>query len=165
MLTLDLPNYDLKEMDPRTIKRIIQGYIERIQPDVIAAYAVHGISGFYDHLVTHAVVKRVFVELREHVSYLKRLALVTITEESAAQSRHFHISGSEPEEIDGIVTVEDQAIERNHNAPESYITFQETIERSGVKNHISHQAVFELFQEKFDPPLGDLFPGIIEQQM
>jgi LmbE family N-acetylglucosaminyl deacetylase len=163
MTVLDLPDSGLKEMDPRDIEQVIREQIERIQPDVITAYAVHGISGFHDHLVTHAVVKRVFVELREQVPYLKRLALITITEESAAQSRHFHLSGSKPQEIDGIVEVENQDIERNHKALDCYLTFQETIEKSGVRNHIRHQAVFEFFQEDYNPPLGDLFEKLFEK--
>mgnify|MGYP002750263177 CR=1 FL=1 len=161
MTVLDLPDSGLKEMDPRDIEQVVREQIERIQPNVITAYAVHGISGFHDHLVTHAVVKRVFVELREQISYLKRLALITITEESAARSQHFHLSGSKPEEIDCIVEVEDQDIERNHKALDCYITFQETIERSSVKNHIEHQAVFEFFQENYNPPVVDLFEGFI----
>ncbi|MBN1348584.1 PIG-L family deacetylase [candidate division KSB1 bacterium] len=157
MTVLDLPDSGLKEMDPRQIEAVVADHIERLQPQVIATYAVHGISGFHDHLVTHAVVKRVFVEMKEKRAYLKRLALVTITEESARQSRHFHLNGSLPAEIDCVVEVEDDDIARCHAALDCYTTFQETIEKSGVKQHIGQQAVFEIFQENFDPPLSDLF--------
>ena len=34
----------------------------------------------FDHIITHAVVKWVFVELRERVSYLKRLLFSPFTE-------------------------------------------------------------------------------------
>ena len=157
MTVLDLPDSGLKEMDPREIEQVVMGHIQQIQPQVVVSYAVHGISGFHDHLVMHAVAKRVFVKLKESVSYLKRLAFVTITEESAKQSTHFHLNGSKPEEIDCIVEVQESDIECCYEALNCYVTFQETIEKSGVKNHIRHQAVFEIFQENFEPPLTALF--------
>ena len=156
MVVLDLPDSGLKELDPREIEGVIKEHIERIQPEVILTYAVHGISGFHDHLVAHAVVKRVFVELKERVTYLKRLAFVTITAEGAKQSQYFHLSGSRPDEIDCIVEVDDHDIERCHQALDCYVTFQETIEKTGIKNYIHKQSVFEVFQENFDPPLADL---------
>ena len=36
-------------------------------------------------------------------------------------------------------------------------TFQETMEKSGVREQISGRAVFEIFQEDHDPSLADLF--------
>lgn len=160
MTVLDLPDSGLKEMDPREIERVVREQIERMQPDVVATYAVHGISGFHDHLVTHAVVKRVFVELREQMASLKRLAFVTITEDNAAQSRHFHLSGSKTHEIDCVVTVDEQDAKRHHQALDCYVTFQETITQSGIKQLITPQAVFEFFQENFTPPLTDLFASL-----
>lgn len=162
MTVLDLPDSGLKEMDPRVIEGVIKKHIEFLRPAVVVTYAVHGISGFQDHLVTHAVVKRVFVELRERVVYLRRLAMVTVTEVSARQSTHFHLSGSTPEEIDAVVRVSDADIAKNLAALDCYETFQETIEKSGIKKFIRHQAVFEFFQENFDPPVDDLFAGLPE---
>ncbi len=158
MTVLDLPDSGLKETDPRAIERVVTEHIERIRPQVVVTYAVHGISGFHDHLVTHAVVKRVFLELQETAgSSLKRLAFATITVENAQKSQHFHLNGTTSEEIDCIVDVENRDIERCYKALDCYVTFQETIEKSGVKNHIGPQAVFEIFQENYDPPLSDLF--------
>ncbi|MBD3305597.1 PIG-L family deacetylase [candidate division KSB3 bacterium] len=161
MTVLDLPDSGLKEMDPRDIEQVVKAQIERIQPQVVLTYAVHGISGFHDHLVSHAVVKRVFVELRETLPSLKRLAFVTITEESAQQSQYFHLNGSTPEEIDCIVEVDEIDIQRCYQALDCYVTFQETIEKSGIKKHIQTQAVFEIFQEQFNPPLTDLFAELL----
>ena len=157
MTVLDLPDSGLKEVDPREIEHVVREHIERIQPQIVVTYAVHGISGFHDHLVVHAVVKRVFVELRgKKAPYLKRLAFVTLTEEDAQKSQYFHLSGSTPEEIDCVVEVETNDIDRWYKALDCYVTFQKIIERSGVKNHIHPQAVFEIFQENYDPPLSDL---------
>ena len=153
----DLPDSGLKDMDPRDIEIVVKDEIERVQPQVVVTYAAHGISGFHDHLVTHAVVKRVYVELKENVSYLQRLALVTITEEEAKKGKFFHLNGSRPEDIDCVVEVEAIDIEKCHQALDCYVTFQETIEQTNIKDFIQHKAVFEIFQEDYDPPLGDLF--------
>ena len=160
MTVLDLPDSGLKEMDPRDIETVIRQEIEDIQPQVVVTYAVHGISGFHDHLVAHAVVKRVFVEMKGQVNYLKRLAMVTITEEDSKRAELFHLSGSKPEEIDCVVEVDPVDIEKCHQALDCYETFKETIEKTKIKDFITHQAVFEIFQEDFDPPLGDLFEGL-----
>lgn len=157
MTILDLPDSGLKEMDPREIEKVLADEVEKIKPAVLVSYAVHGISGFHDHLVTHAVVKRVFVELRESKSYLKRLALVTVSEIESKKSKHFPLSFSTTEEIDCVVEVDEEDIKKSHLALDCYVTFQETIEKSGIKGFIGREASFELYQENFDPPVRDLF--------
>jgi len=157
MTVLDLPDSGLKEMDPREIENIIVEQIEKIKPDVIVTYAVHGISGFHDHLVTHAVVKRVYCELRHKVNYLKRLLFFTITEEEASKQKFFKISGSKEEEIDCIIKVDEIDIMNAHKALDNYVTFQETINATNVKQHINTEVVFEIFQEKHQPKLKDIF--------
>jgi len=160
MNVLDLPDSGLKEMDPREIETVVREHIIKLEPQVVVTYAVHGISGFHDHLVSHAVVKRVFVELRPDHRYLKRLALVTLPEAVAAESSYFHLNGSKPEEIDCVVTVEEQDRQRALQALDCYVTFQETIENTGIKEKITDQWAFEIFQEDHDPPLDDLFAGL-----
>lgn len=160
MKVLDLPDSGLKEMDPRDIEKVIRDETLRIRPQVVVTYAVHGISGFHDHLVSHAVVKRVFVELRETSPWLKRLALHTITEEEAAQSTHFKLNPSKEEEIDCIMPVQPQDLEKNMQALDCYVTFQETIEASGIKNFIRGPIYFEFYREDFTPPVNDLFAGL-----
>lgn len=163
MTVLDLHDSGLKEMDPRDIELLVRNEIIRLCPDVVATYAVHGISGFHDHLVTHAIVKRVFMELRTEISELRRLALVTITEDDAEKmSGPFHLSGSTDGEIDCIVTVDDVDVERARRALDCYVTFRETIEKTGIKKFISTQAAFELYREIFDPPISDLFENLPE---
>lgn len=158
MTVLDLPDSGLKEMDPREIEKVIIDEVERIQPRVLVTYAVHGISGFHDHLVSHAVVKRAYVELKEKYTWLKRLAFHTITKELAEQSSHFRLNSSTKEEIDCIFTVEPNDIEKNLKALDCYVTFQETIEKSGIKKFVrTKEIAFEIFRENHEPPLSDLF--------
>jgi len=161
MTVLDLPDSGLKEMDPREIEKVIIDEIERIQPQVVVTYPVHGISGFHDHVVCHAVVKRVFVQLKEKHNWLKRLAFQTTTEEIAGQSPHFRLSSSTAEEIDCVFQVDPIDIAKNLAALDCYETFQETIEKSGIKEFVKLKEIpFEIYREKYDPPLTDLFEKI-----
>ena len=160
LTVLDLPDSGLKEMDPRDIERVIVEHIERVQPDVIVTYAVHGISGFHDHLVTHAVVKRAYVELAERTPYLKRLAFYTLTQEDAEQGTHFKLNGSKPDEIDCVFEVDAVDIENAYKALDGYVTFQETIENTRIKEFIHPRVAFEIYGASHQPPLDDLFAGI-----
>jgi LmbE family N-acetylglucosaminyl deacetylase len=160
MTILDLPDSGLKDMDPREIESVIRDEIVRIDPEVVVTYAVHGISGFHDHLVSHAVVKRVFVELREELPALSRLAFLTVTEEQAEAQKHFRLSGSKPEEIDCYVEVEKDDIEKARRCLDCYVTFKETIEKTGIKDQLPMKVPFEFFQESFDPPVTDLFESM-----
>jgi LmbE family N-acetylglucosaminyl deacetylase len=161
MTVLDLPDSGLKEMDPRDIERVIASEVERLQPDVVVTYPVHGISGFEDHLVAHAVVKRVYVELRERAVYLKRLAFHTITVAQAAQSTYYHLTGSKPEEIDVVYEVDDIDIENARRALDCYVTYQAAIERTGIKDHVQRQVPYEIYGEQHDPKLKGLFAGLV----
>jgi LmbE family N-acetylglucosaminyl deacetylase len=157
MTVLDLPDSGLKEMDPRDIEKAVKEEIEKLKPDVIVTYAVHGISGFHDHLIIHGIVKRVFVEMAEQAGYLKRLAFFTITEENAAKQTHFKISGSKDEEIDCVVKVDDIDMENLHKALDCYVTFQETIQATKIHEQLTSEVVFEIFMEDHKPKLSSLF--------
>ena len=79
MMVWDYPDSGLKHLDPRILEQAIREHIEAVQPDILVSYAVHGISGFHDHLVAHAVVKRLYCELRDRGHpFLRRLALLTL---------------------------------------------------------------------------------------
>jgi LmbE family N-acetylglucosaminyl deacetylase len=160
MTVLDLPDSGLKEMDPRDIEAVVRVEIECLQPQVVVTYPVHGISGFHDHLVTHAIVKRVYVQLRDRAPYLQRLAFHTITEKHARQFQHFRLSGSKVDEIDCVFKVDEVDVEAARRALDCYVTYQDTIEQSGIKDHIYCQVPFEIFGEVHDPKLGDLFEGL-----
>ncbi|MCP5051142.1 MAG: PIG-L family deacetylase, partial [bacterium] len=164
MRVLDLPDSGLKEMDPRDIENVITDEIHRVQPQVVVTYPVHGISGFHDHLVSHAVVKRVFLEIKEKEPWLKRLAFHTVTEAEAEQSTHFKLNPSKEEEIDCILEVDPIDVERNLEALDCYITFQDTIKNSGIREAVLGPMYFEFFGESLEPPVGDLFAGLDENE-
>ncbi|MBN1294551.1 MAG: PIG-L family deacetylase [Candidatus Latescibacteria bacterium] len=156
LTVLNLPDSGLKEVDPRIIEKAIIEHFEAVRPEVVVTYPVHGISGFHDHLVTHAVVKRVYLELKERTDYLRRLAFYTVTEEQAAGFELFNLKGSKPVEIDCVYEVEEIDLEKANLGLDCYVTYRNTIDKSGIRDFIKGKAHFEIFQEDFDPPLKDL---------
>jgi hypothetical protein len=111
------------------------------------------------------VVKRAYVELRDQVDSLKRLAFWTIrVEEAAGASELFHLTGSRAEDIDVVMTVDEVDVEKQRQALDCYVTYRETIERAGARRNIPREAVFELYQEVYEPPLGGVSDGLIEDR-
>jgi len=162
LTVLDLPDSGLKELDPVEIELVVEGHIELIRPDVVVTYPVHGISGFHDHLVTHALVKRVYANMRASgVDYLKRLAFVTLTERQAERASGKHmLSSSTESEIDCIVTAEQEDMERFQAALDCYRTYKKMIEQTGIREKLGREVAYEFFQEDFTPPADDLCQGL-----
>jgi len=156
MTVLDLPDGELKHLDPMTIEKEIEKEIHRLQPDVVVTYAVHGISGFHDHLVSHAVVKNLYCRMkREGVGYPKRLAFFTRMGEVDTKGK-FRLEASADDEIDFIETCSDDDMQLFRDALDCYETYQEIIEKSGVKEVTTKQVPFEIFGEYFEKPLKSL---------
>ncbi len=160
MTILDLPDSGLKELDPRIIEDEIEKEINKIEPNIIVTYPLHGISGFDDHLVTHAVVKRVYCKMKSKNNFLKRLAFISLNEEQASRSNHFSLFPSKTGEIDCIEEVEQIDIQKQIEALDCYKTYSSVINKSGVKNIIDKKICFEFFGENFTPPVNSLIAGI-----
>jgi LmbE family N-acetylglucosaminyl deacetylase len=162
MRVLDFPDSALKEMDPRVLERAIRDEIMRLRPDVVVAYAVFGVSGFEDHLVAHAVAKRAYVELRdEHPDWLRRLALFTVNrDDPALKASPFGLRGSKPEDIDCVVRGDEEDVAALHRALDCYVTYQRSIEESGVREIVGRDTSFEIFGETHRPPLSSLDEGL-----
>jgi LmbE family N-acetylglucosaminyl deacetylase len=163
MLVLNLPDSGLSEMDPREIEKVVKDHIEKVKPDIIVSYPVHGVSGFHDHLVMHAVIKRVFLELKASgAPYLKRLAFNTVIDKgfSPWQDDKFVLKQSPPEMIDCVVKLDDDMKQAMKDSLACYDTYQDTIEESGVIEKIGDELPFEFFNENFDPPLAKLTDGL-----
>jgi LmbE family N-acetylglucosaminyl deacetylase len=156
MTVTDLPDSDLKNLDPREIEKIIVDKIHELKPDVIVTYAVHGISGFEDHLVSHAVVKRLFCEMRDQFDYPKRLALFTRMGEVHIDGK-FRLSVSKDEEINCVEQCSDEDMEKFHRALDCYETYQQVIEDSQVKEVTTKEVPFEFFQEDPAKRVHDIF--------
>ncbi len=160
MTVLDYPDSGLEELDPRELERAIRKHAESVRPDIIVSYPVHGVSGFHDHVVTHAVVKRVYLELRDaRVCDLRRLAFVTLPdsgEPTWGVDGTPRLKRTEDARIDCIVSLTADDIEAMKNALRCYATYKETIEKSHVLETIGDRIYFEIFGEDFTPPLADL---------
>jgi LmbE family N-acetylglucosaminyl deacetylase len=160
MKVLDFPDSGLKELDTRILEQAVQKHIEEIMPGIIVTYPVHGVSGFHDHIVTHAVVKRVYMELEDSgADYLKRLAFFTLPDSddptwTPGDMPRFKLT--EEALIDCIIPLQDGDILAMKDALSCYATYRETIEKSGVVEKIGDKVYFEMFAEDFTPVLDDL---------
>lgn len=161
MTVLDFPDSELKELDPRILEGVVADHIESIRPDIVITYPVHGISGFHDHLITHAIVKRAYLDLQgKGASFLKRLAFFTLLDNGQPplhkESGDFRLKRSDMEQIDCILSlgIEDQeALIRSLSC---YETYKKTINDTKVIEKIGNQLYFEIFLEDFTPPLTDI---------
>ncbi|CAN5867062.1 PIG-L family deacetylase [soil metagenome] len=158
MTVLDLPDSGLKEMNPIEIERVVREHIQQLRPEVVVSYAVYGVSAFHDHLVTHAVVKRVYCELQaEGAQYLRRLAMFTLDDSQlGGEDFPFQLQASKPEEIDCVMQVEAADVEAGRRALACYETYQQVIEEVDPLGVIGSHVNFEIFGESYDPPLRDL---------
>lgn len=155
MKVLDLPDSGLAGMDPRAIEFVVDEELRRLDPHVVVTYAVHGVSGFPDHLVTHAVVKRVFCELRDTLDDLQRLALFTLADRPRPEGK-FRLSSSSDDQIDVEESFSDEDLSVAKRALACYESYQEVIEQTRPLEQIGEGVHFELFQESFDPWLGSI---------
>ncbi len=157
MEVLDLPDSGLKEMDPLDIEMVIEAQVRKLRPQIVITYPVHGISGFHDHLVTHAVVKNLFCRLRGTEGAPRRLAFFTLPVDCATQAGGIHrLSGSTDEEIDCVMALEAGDLDAMRRALACYVTYQDVIAESKVMETVPQQGYFEIFGENHQPPLADL---------
>lgn len=163
MEVLDLPDSGLKDICPMDIEQAVDAHIKSIRPDIIVTYAVHGISGFFDHLVCHAVVKRVFCELRQKKSSYcpQRLAFFTLGPVSYTGD-HFKLKTSPAADIDCIIKVTPGQSELGKKALYCYESYLETIEKTRVAEHTADDVHFEFFGEHHNPPVHDLAAKLTE---
>jgi N-acetylglucosamine malate deacetylase 2 len=163
MTVLDFPDDALRSIDPRILERTVEKAFTELKPDVVITYAVHGISGFHDHLVTHAVVKRVYVEARERVADApRRLALFTLPDAGGPVfvNGGIRLKHTAPDDIDCQIPLTDADIEAMKKGLSCYTTYQDTIEESGVIEKIGRTLYFEFFAENFSPPVERLDAGL-----
>ena len=155
MRVLDFADGELDRLDPRELEEAVRTYADEVRPDVMITYAVHGISGHPDHLISHAIVKRVFCEMRELGAYPRRLAFFTLSPEDSG-GRPPHLKSSPKEAIDAVVTFDANDLAQAERALERYVTYKSVIDEHQPLNQVTAGVCFELFQETFDPPLDTL---------
>jgi N-acetylglucosamine malate deacetylase 2 len=142
------------------LEEITEMHISSIRPDVIVTYPVHGISGFHDHLVTHAIVKRVFCKMKAHSKNPPaRLAFFTLAESDKDDGK-FRLHVSAPDEIDCALPLTGADIEKGREALACYETYQKVIEEAKVLERIGNTVYFEFFMERHDPRVESVFEGL-----
>ncbi len=164
LTVLDFPDGGLSELNPLVLEAAITTHLEQVRPEVVVTYAVHGISGHPDHLVAHAVVKRIYCALRaDGASYLRRLAFFTLPEENTS-GRPAHLKGSPPDAIDGIVPFSDDDRARAEAALACYETYRDVIEQHQPLRHVAGGIHFSFFREHHSLPLDDVFEALAVRQ-
>ena len=159
LFLLDFPDGRLAALDPRIVEKAVSETIARVRPQVVVSYPPHGVSGFIDHLVTHAVVKRVFVELHGATPSLQRFAMQTVdkaTAEAASRALHFDTEEAIACAIDGSAHIA---------ARRTALVIQESIRDVIAADNIRGILLrpFEhycFWQEQFSPWVDDLFYGL-----
>jgi N-acetylglucosamine malate deacetylase 2 len=162
LTVLDLPDSGLAEMDPRAIEQVVQAHVEATRPDVVVSYAVHGISGFADHLVMHAVMKRLYLQMREDgATYLKRFAMLAMPETiQQPEGGRFRLFTTAMSQIDCRVALSTDNVAAFHRALDCYVSYQDVINASKVRETIGNEVCFEFFQEDCTPPVQSLADGL-----
>lgn len=156
---LDYPDGGLKWEDPLELEAVVEDRARRFRPDVLVTYAVHGVSGHPDHLVTHAVVKRLFCALRRRGEGApRRLALFTLVAEQVAEG--LDLGTSDEEEVGCVVEASEEDMAVGRRALACYETYREVIERHRPLDHVGNRVRFELFDERPERPIGDLTRAI-----
>jgi len=160
MTVLDYPDSGLKELDPRVLEQAIRRHTETIEPAIVVTHPVHGVSGFHDHLVTHAAVKRAYLELRDAgADFLKRLAFITLPDSGRptwGADGIPRLKLTEEALIDCVVHLREADVGAMREALRCYATYRETIDKSRVVERIGDRVYFEIFGEDFTPALEDL---------
>lgn len=154
LTVLDFPDGELQDCNPLALEKAVAERIRAVAPEVLVTYAIHGVSGHRDHLVTHALVKRAFcVHRAAGTAPLRRLALFTVAE---GAERPSHLQASPPAAIDAIVRFSDADYARAQAALQCYRTYAKVVEKHQPLTTVAEGVCFELFQETHDPPLEDL---------
>ena len=157
----EYPDGELAELNPLALEDEVAAHIHEVEPDVVVTYPVHGISGHPDHLVSHAVVKRVVCALRrDGVAYPKRLAFFTVPPPSDDADRPSHLQHSPSVLIDCVVPTADEDLERGREALYCYETYRPVIEEHQPLRSVTDSTSLELFGEHHAPPLASLLDGL-----
>jgi LmbE family N-acetylglucosaminyl deacetylase len=152
---LDLPDGELANLSPLDIEEVVMQHLVRLQPDVVVTYAVHGVSGHPDHLVTHAVVKRVVCSaVSTNEVPVRRLAFFTLRDDDTP--RPDHLQPSPDDAIDCVVPMDEKAFSTAQAALQCYETYAPVIEEHRPLETVRTGVCFECFREAPTPRLTDL---------
>ena len=165
MTVCDYTDGGMAHEDPRVFEVLIKKHIDKIKPDIIVTYPIHGIKGHHDHLACHAIVKRLFCELKEKTAYdyLKRLAFFTLAPNpngDEKQGGNANVNSTKKQYIDCIVTLTETEIAKLKEALYCYETYVDVIRETNVIERIGDSVYFEFFNEDYSPPVDEITYGL-----
>jgi len=159
LTVLDFPDSLLAQVNPIELETVVKNKILELKANIVVSYPVHGISGFHDHLVTHAIVKRAYCDLKASENpFLKRFAMFTLSEQqhSGFNKSTIPITFTPDERIGVRISLTDEDRAAMEKALVCYRTYQETISKTIGTAPPMQEVVFELFGESFEHPLRDI---------
>lgn len=163
MTILDLEDGGMGQMNPIELEELVKSYIDKIKPNIVVTYAIHGISGHHDHLTIHSVIKRLYCDLKTKTEYSfwKRLAFFTFPtpENSERDGAMAHVRTSKIEDIDCIIQLNQEEKDKLKEALYCYKTFMDVIESTNVIDVIGDKVYFEFYQEDFNPVVSEISAG------
>lgn len=158
LTVLQYPDGQLPEHNPLALEEEVAAHTHKKEPDVVVTYPVHGISGHPDHLVSHAVVKRVVCALRrDGVPHPQRLAFFTLPPPSGDDDRPAHLQHSPDPLIDCVVPVTESDLQTGREALECYVTYKPVIDEQQPLRSVTNGVSFEFFGESYDSRLSSIF--------
>jgi len=161
LTVLEYPDGRLGKLNPLMLEDEVSDRIHATEPDVVITYPVHGISGHPDHLVTHALVKRVACALRrDGAPHPRRLAFYTLPPPPEDADRPDHLRHSPSTLIDCEYPVQASDLETGREALYRYETYRPVIEKHQPLESVGDSISFELFGEDHDPPLTSLLAAL-----
>jgi len=150
----DFPDGGLCDLNPLELERVIGAEIEKVKPNIIVTYPVHGVSGHFDHITIHAIVKRVFCNMRGSVDYLKRLCFFTLSEDQLGERHRVGVRASNDKDIDVSVLIDELDVVSFKKALGCYKTYERVIDSTDVIHKIGNHVHFEIFGERYENPLS-----------
>lgn len=151
LTVLEYPDGELAELNPLVLENEVAGHVHETEPDVVVTYPVHGVSGHPDHLVTHAVVKRVASALRQDgAPHPQRLAFFTLPPAPEDSARPSHLQHSPEALIDCVVPVNDTDLDTARQALDCYVTYRPVIEEQQPLRSVEDGVAFEFFGETYE---------------
>lgn len=153
MTILNHQDGGMAKSNPILFEQIIKKHIEKIEPNIVVTYPIHGISGHHDHLACHAIVKRVYVDMKEKYNYLKRLAFLTIPtpDENKHVGGMYKVNTTRNKDVDCEITLNKNEVNILKKALDCYGTYSSVIKETNVINDIGNKVYFEFYNENFNP--------------
>lgn len=154
------PDGGLRDLDPRILERDIADKIRLLRPHVLCTFDVQGGSVHPDHITLHHVVKRLFVEMKTDLPFLQRLCFCVLPD---ARIAHWprKVFGVPEERIHAMIDVAAMH-DIEVRALQAHGTVSRDVEEHNYDNWMLWETeYFSFFQEQPDPPVTDLFHGLI----